>query len=87
MDTKPEDLYQADRRGLFMKPNLLIACCLLLTLIAHAAEPAAPEKTGLAVGEKAPAFTLKDQNNRDVSLDSLLKKGPVALVFYRSADW
>jgi hypothetical protein len=54
---------------------------------ASPAEPAAPEHTGLAVGEKAPSFTLKDQANHDVSLDSLLKKGPVALVFFRSADW
>ncbi len=65
----------------------LTACCLLLTLAASAAAPAAPEKTGLAVGKKAPAFTLKDQNERDVSLAMLLKKGPVALVFFRSADW
>ena len=36
----------------------------------------------LAVGQKAPLFTLKDQTNRDVSLDSLLKKGPVALVLF-----
>ena len=64
-----------------------IAGCLLMTLAGTAAEPAAPEKTGLAVGQKAPAFTLKDQNDRDVALESLLKKGPVALVFYRSADW
>ena len=70
-----------------MKPNLFTACLVLLTLVAHAAEPAAPEKTGLAVGAKAPPFTLKDQNDRDVSLETLLKKGPVALVFYRSADW
>ena len=52
-----------------------------------ATELAAPEHTGLAVGEKAPLFTLKDQTNHDVSLESLLKKGPVALVFFRSADW
>ena len=65
----------------------LAAGWLLLASIASAAEPAAPENTGLAVGQKAPAFTLKDQNDRGVSLDSLLKKGPVALVFYRSADW
>ena len=65
----------------------LTAGWLLSVAVARAAEPASPEKTGLAVGQKAPAFTLKDQNNRDVSLDSLLKKGPVALVFYRSADW
>jgi hypothetical protein len=63
------------------------AALLLLTGAASAAEPAVPEKTGLAAGQDAPAFTLKDQNNRDVSLDSLLKKGPAALVFYRSADW
>ena len=65
----------------------LAACSLLLPLTAGAAGPAAPEMTGLAVGQKAPAFTLKDQNGRDVSLATLLKKGPVALVFYRSADW
>jgi cytochrome oxidase Cu insertion factor (SCO1/SenC/PrrC family) len=63
------------------------AACLLMATTVHAAEPAAPEKTGLAVGVKAPAFTLKDQNDRNVSLETLLKKGPVALVFYRSADW
>ena len=63
------------------------ACWSLLAPAASAAEPAAPEKTGLEVGQKAPVFTLKDQNDRDVSLATLLKKGPVALVFYRSADW
>ena len=65
----------------------LTTCWLLLTSVALAAEAAAPERTGLNVGEKAPAFRLKDQNDRDVSLESLLKKGPVALVFYRSAEW
>jgi cytochrome oxidase Cu insertion factor (SCO1/SenC/PrrC family) len=63
------------------------ACMLLLGLAAIAAEPASPEKTGLAVGQQAPDFTLKDQNDRNVSLSALLKKGPVALVFFRSADW
>ena len=65
----------------------LTAGWLLTAAAVSAAEPATPEKTGLAVGSKAPAFTLKDQNDRDISLESLLKKGPVALVFYRSADW
>ncbi len=69
------------------RPTIALAVCWLLTFAAFAAEPAAPEKTGLSVGQKAPVFTLKDQNGRDVSLESLLKKGPVALVFYRSADW
>lgn len=65
----------------------LVVAWLWTTLTGYAAPPAAPEKTGLAVGQKAPPFTLKDQNDREVSLESLLKKGPVALVFYRSADW
>jgi peroxiredoxin len=39
------------------------------------------------LGQRAPSFTLKDQNDRAVSLDDLLKKGPVAVIFLRSADW
>ncbi len=73
-----------------MKPTSLLPTLIAVWLLASgatAAEPAAPEKTGLAVGQKAPTFTLKDQNDRDVLLETLLKKGPVALVFYRSADW
>jgi cytochrome oxidase Cu insertion factor (SCO1/SenC/PrrC family) len=50
-------------------------------------KPAPEEQTGLQVGAKAPKFTLKDQQGMDRSLDELLKKGKVALVFYRSADW
>jgi cytochrome oxidase Cu insertion factor (SCO1/SenC/PrrC family) len=50
-------------------------------------QPAADEQTGLKVGENAPRFTLRDQEGRGRSLDEFLKKGKVALVFYRSADW
>ena len=50
-------------------------------------KPAPEEQTGLTVGAKAPTFTLKDQEGKERSLDELLKKGNVALVFYRSADW
>jgi cytochrome oxidase Cu insertion factor (SCO1/SenC/PrrC family) len=50
-------------------------------------KPAPNEKAGLKVGEKGPKFTLKDQDGKERSLDDLLKKGKVALVFYRSADW
>jgi|HubBroStandDraft_3_1064219.scaffolds.fasta_scaffold3254750_1 cytochrome oxidase Cu insertion factor (SCO1/SenC/PrrC family) len=45
------------------------------------------EKTGLKVGTKAPAFKLKGQDGKEHSLDEFLKKGKVALVFYRSANW
>jgi cytochrome oxidase Cu insertion factor (SCO1/SenC/PrrC family) len=68
--------------------GLFTACALLaFAATVAAAKPAPPEKTGLAIGQKAPDFTLKDQNGRDVSLAVLLKKGPVALVFFRSAEW
>jgi cytochrome oxidase Cu insertion factor (SCO1/SenC/PrrC family) len=45
------------------------------------------DQPGLKVGEKAPKFKLKDQDGNERSLDDLLKKRKVALVFYRSADW
>ena len=50
-------------------------------------KPAPDELTGLKVGGQAPRFILKDQEGKERSLDELLKKGKVALVFYRSADW
>jgi len=52
-------------------------------------KPAPEEQTGLKVGERAPKFTLKDQDGKERSLDEFLSAGKakVALVFYRSADW
>ena len=50
-------------------------------------KPAPEELTGLKVGARAPSFSLKDQQGKERSLDEFLKKGKVALVFYRSADW
>ncbi|MEG2593652.1 MAG: redoxin domain-containing protein [Bacteroides sp.] len=38
---------------------------------------------GIRVGDKAPDFTLKDQNGKEVNLYQLLKKGPVVLNWYR----
>ena len=38
----------------------------------------------LAVGTRAPEFTLPDQDGRDVSLSTLLNRGPVILYFYPS---
>jgi peroxiredoxin len=55
------------------------------TIGASAQKP--DEKSGLKVGTKAPDFTLKDQGNKDRSLAEFLKKGKVALVFFRSASW
>lgn len=38
--------------------------------------------TELKVGDKAPTFTLKTQNNKDVSLNDFVGKKPVVLIFY-----
>jgi cytochrome oxidase Cu insertion factor (SCO1/SenC/PrrC family) len=67
----------------------LFASGLLLGTLAASdkADDAREAKTGLKVGTKAPAFTLKDQNGKERSLDEFLKKGTVAVVFYRSASW
>lgn len=52
------------------------------------AEKAPDEMTGPAIGEKAPEFTLKDQNGEEQALSEYLKGDKtVALVFYRSAHW
>src|ERR1700732_3408952 len=40
-------------------------------------------KHSLQVGQKAPDFTLPNATGGEVSLSSLLKKGPVVLSFYR----
>jgi len=50
------------------------------------AEASATE-IGLHVGEKAPGFALKDQHGVTRTLAGYTKKGIVALLFYRSADW
>lgn len=48
---------------------------------------AADEKTGIAIGEKAPAIKLVDQTGKERLLDELLHEGTVAVVFHRSANW
>jgi hypothetical protein len=42
---------------------------------------------GLAGGQKAPAFALRDQSGRVQTLDSLKGKNGTVLLFFRSADW
>ena len=42
---------------------------------------------GLAVGQKAPAFSLHDQFGGTQTLDSLKGANGTVLLFFRSADW
>jgi hypothetical protein len=46
-----------------------------------------PVSIGLAVGQKAPAFSLRDQFGHTQSLDSLKGSRGTVLLFFRSADW
>ena len=41
----------------------------------------------LSVGSRAPEFTLADQDEREVSLTSLLNAGPLILYFFYPADF
>jgi cytochrome oxidase Cu insertion factor (SCO1/SenC/PrrC family) len=63
--------------------------CLFALIVTLSVTPAClgQQIPGLNVGTKAPAFKLKDQQGKEVSLETLLKKGKVALVFHRSAEW
>ena len=47
-----------------------------------AAAPLAGKAADLKVGDKAPDFTLPDQNGQKVSLSSFLGKKNVVLAFY-----
>lgn len=44
-------------------------------------------KTGPAIGEKVPQFSLSDQGGRTRSLHDLAGPNGLLLVFSRSADW
>jgi len=42
---------------------------------------------GLAVGQRAPAFSARDQFGRSQTLDTLKGSKGTVLLFFRSADW
>ena len=42
---------------------------------------------GLATGQKAPAFSARDQLGREETLDTLKGPNGTVLLFFRSADW
>jgi cytochrome oxidase Cu insertion factor (SCO1/SenC/PrrC family) len=70
----------------FQIPSMIVLAIALLTAPAFALE-LEDDFPGLQVGEQAPAFTLKDQKNQDISLEDLIKEQPIAIVFHRSASW
>ncbi len=46
-----------------------------------------PLSIGLAVGQKAPAFSIRDQFGHLQTLESLKGTNGTVLLFFRSADW
>jgi len=45
------------------------------------------QRIGPQVGTVVPDFTLADQSGTERSLDSLMGRDGVVLIFFRSADW
>ena len=48
---------------------------------------ALPTSTGIAVGQKIPAFSIPDQNGKPQSFDSIKGPNGAAIYFMRSVDW
>jgi hypothetical protein len=62
-----------------MRNVLLGSLVVFLAATAYsAANQPIERKTGLKVGEKAPAFKLKDQNGKERTLEEFTKQGMVA---------
>ena len=55
--------------------------------ILHVASFKMLSDVGLAVGQRAPAFTARDQFGREQSLHTLKGANGTVLLFFRSADW
>ncbi len=50
-------------------------------------QPIDVSKLGPQVSERVPDFSLKDQNGKTWTLQSIMGPKGAMLVFYRSADW
>jgi hypothetical protein len=74
--------------------GLVMSICVLAAPLLMAQAPAADAwktkpaaSTGLAVGEKIPAFELRDQNGKLQNFQSVRGPKGAAIYFMRSADW
>jgi hypothetical protein len=74
--------------------RVLAALPLLVLLVGPLGQaPAQPRakvdvsKLGPQVGQRVPAFSLKDQTGKIQTLESIMGPKGAMLVFFRSADW
>jgi hypothetical protein len=79
---------RSSRRQISLLPFALLAG-LLGQAPAMAQSPSKIDvsKLGPQVGERVPDFSLKDQNGKTWTLQSIMGPKGAMLVFYRSADW
>jgi hypothetical protein len=66
---------------------LLAALSAQTAAVAQSAPRIDVSKLGPQVGERLPDFSLKDQNGKPRTLQSIMGPKGAMLVFYRSADW
>jgi cytochrome oxidase Cu insertion factor (SCO1/SenC/PrrC family) len=75
------------------RPEPRLAVALLAALLTQTALMAQSRtrvdvsKLGPQIGEHVPDFTLKDQNGKTWTLQSIMGPKGAMVVFYRSADW
>jgi hypothetical protein len=92
LDKCPEFFDILGAGDLSMKTALMVLLVLALPVTGlaqrrSAARPGAPSEIGLAVGQKAPAFSLHDQFGRLQTNETLEGPKGTVLLFFRSADW
>jgi cytochrome oxidase Cu insertion factor (SCO1/SenC/PrrC family) len=74
--------------------KVAIASAFSIALLALTSGPAKPPAddgalpaVGLAIGQPAPAFSLRDQFGHEQSSSTLKGSKGTVLLFFRSADW
>ncbi len=70
-----------------MTGNTVLISAIVLGYLLAAAPARGDVEVGLPPGQSAPNFELTDQHGDSHSLTSLLADGPLAILFFRSADW
>jgi len=66
---------------------LAAALVVLVPISAQPRQKIDVSKLGPQVGDRVPDFSLKDQNGKDSTLQSIMGPKGAMLVFIRSADW
>ncbi len=77
----------AMQRPLSLASALLVGLLASVPIPAHTPAKIDVSKLGPQVGERVPDFSLKDQNGKMWTLQSIMGPKGAMLVFYRSADW